>query len=219
VEHIADRLANRGVTLEDLIRARNPQGQLPLYRVTVKNGGRGALWAYSEADLRRSARGDGGASGPSPGRGGRRRGRGPSPGRKFIPATSWPSSLSSLDKKGFGAETLLTQEQPIIFVTDGEKKKTPVFSLMELLNAVREHGRKGLGIQRYKGLGEMNPEQLWETTLNPQNRKLLRVHLESAAKAEEIFSTLMGDEVEPRRQFIEDNALNVRNLDMMRRVR
>ena len=83
-----------------------------------------------------------------------------------------------------------------------------------LLNAVYETGRKGIELQRYKGLGEMNPEQLWETTLDPDVRTLLQVKVGDLAEADEIFAKLMGDVVEPRREFIQENALNVSNLDV-----
>ncbi|MEQ8310779.1 MAG: DNA topoisomerase (ATP-hydrolyzing) subunit B [Sphingopyxis sp.] len=93
-------------------------------------------------------------------------------------------------------------------------KANPVTRPSELLDAIFAHSRKGLAISRYKGLGEMNAEQLWETTLDPANRSLLRVEAEQADVAHEIFERLMGDEVEPRRDFIQTNALSVANLDV-----
>jgi DNA gyrase subunit B len=99
------------------------------------------------------------------------------------------------------------------FRVEMEDKVEEIPSFSGLVQMIMEHGRKKLAIQRYKGLGEMNAEQLWETTMNPENRQILQVAIEDAVKANEIFSTLMGDQVEPRREFIERNALNVVNLD------
>ncbi len=90
----------------------------------------------------------------------------------------------------------------------------PISGPVSLIDAVMTVGRKGISIQRYKGLGEMNPDQLWETTLDPNVRTLLQIKATHADSAEDVFSTLMGDVVEPRREFIQENALNVVNLDV-----
>ncbi len=98
-------------------------------------------------------------------------------------------------------------------VTIGEEQRA-VDTLKAVADAVLESGQKGIEVQRYKGLGEMNPGQLWDTTMNPETRSLLKMQIGSMEEAEEMFSRLMGDQVEPRRKFIEDNALDVRNLDV-----
>ena len=121
--------------------------------------------------------------------------------------------IETLEQGGFSFDQVMGSEEPQ-FNLDDKGSKTAVNSLMELAQAIRIAGKKGMTIQRYKGLGEMNPQQLWETTLDPEVRRLTRVVLEDVVKADEMFTILMGDEVEPRRAFIQENALNVTNLDI-----
>ncbi len=122
--------------------------------------------------------------------------------------------LRSAEARRLAALTPGLQEvygEPAVLVR--REREQAIFAPTELLDAVIREGEKGLSLQRYKGLGEMNPEQLWETTLDPEARTLLQVRIEQLDEADEVFTKLMGDEVEPRREFIQTNALSVENLD------
>jgi DNA gyrase subunit B len=125
--------------------------------------------------------------------------------------------LAKVAKKGLAIDHYAAQDKPLFELTEGEGERanvTPLFSIPEILSGVKTVGKKGIQMTRFKGLGEMDAKELFETTMDPARRKLLRIDLTDAVEAEEMFVRLMGDEVEPRRQFIEDNALNVRNLDV-----
>ncbi len=127
---------------------------------------------------------------------------------------SWDliSSIEYRNLRQLSVEMVELSRPPFLVSLDG--KETAIQSKGHLLEHLLEEGKKGLQIQRYKGLGEMNPEQLWDTTMNPETRRLLKVNISDAVEADSIFTVLMGDQVEPRRKFIEENALEVRNLDI-----
>lgn len=126
--------------------------------------------------------------------------------------------LQAVAAAGVEIQRFSRSEEPRYLVTENAGQKgetrTPLHSPLEIIAHIRTIGRRGLSIQRYKGLGEMNPKQLFETTMDPEKRRLLRVTIADAARADELFTILMGEEVAPRRQFIEDNALNVSHLDV-----
>lgn len=130
----------------------------------------------------------------------------------FVPA--YLSERPLVQKLLMRHDTLSSEYLSGMSLDDGSGKVHVVYSPEDLYDYVVARARKGITISRYKGLGEMNPTQLWETTLNPENRSLLQVTIDDAERAEEIFSTLMGDVVEPRREFIQQHAASVRNIDI-----
>ena len=121
--------------------------------------------------------------------------------------------IKRLGENGIKREALLPSDKPVYKLKDATAEYD-LFSAFQILDRIKELGRKGLSIQRYKGLGEMNPSQLWETTMDPEGRTLVQVRLEDAYAADEIFSILMGSEVEPRKEYIQTHALEVQNLDV-----
>jgi DNA gyrase subunit B len=137
---------------------------------------------------------------------------------EFTEAREIDAVIKRLDKKEIPITIYEQVEKPLeakpLFKLEDSGKTHELFSVKEILDKVKEIGRRGLTITRYKGLGEMNAEQLWDTTMNPEVRTIQRVQMEDAVEAEKIFSVLMGDLVEPRRKFIQDHAPEVRNLDI-----
>lgn len=234
IEEIGERISRKGIAFSEYLKRHDTEsGQFPQYRVTLqRNGYHEEFFVYSEAELRELRESleeksgveievvtENGHKMGEPETASETAAASRSHGFRWIEIFSAPalSKLAAeIERKGFSVSHLLDGESelPRYTLRDGEEHEIPIVSLLGLVDEVRRIGRKGLTIQRYKGLGEMNPDQLWETTMDPKTRKMLKVVMENAVRADEIFTVLMGDEVEPRRQFIEDNALHVRNLDI-----
>ncbi len=221
VEDVLAKLEVKNITLSDFM-AFLAEGRMPVYRIPLKSGG--FRYFYTEPEYRsyeeqyvQEKREELAADGVDV---------------NDISADSLVPEHQSLFEFGklladekkmeafgftFGQYPVITNEKervnPLFKVNNG-KTDVLVYSLAELLHAVKEAASAGATIQRYKGLGEMNPEQLWETTMDPAKRKLIQVKINDAADTEQAFTMLMGDRVEPRRDFIQSHALEVKNLDI-----
>ncbi len=132
---------------------------------------------------------------------------------EIIEARELAKLLAKLSKFDLDTEDFEASDKPV-FELKSEKKTIPLLSMALVFETVKDLGKEGISLQRYKGLGEMNPEQLWETTMNPEKRTILKVTLEDAVEAEDMFTTLMGDQVDLRKKFIEERAKLARNLDI-----
>ncbi len=238
LDKFSNAIRRHGGDFESYLRARNSKGELPRHLVKVREGNQETVHYFTaDADLSKFAvanadlqlfddeESDEESSGKEKDRApksGSGKGSGEKPRRRSTHVELHESKavtelLGRLSKKGLEVDHYLATDKPIFELYEGDSedaKGKPIYSIPAILQAVKEVGRRGIQIKRFKGLGEMNASQLFETTMDPAKRKLLRIELSDAVEAEEMFTKLMGDEVEPRRQFIEDNALNVRNLDV-----
>ena len=232
LEKLSTGIRRKGGSFEDFIQKRDPKsGDLPRHMVVIREGNDESVryfvsdeelgaFASTNADLDLGVGQRPETTGEEAEKETKSKKEGPSRRARLeslFESHAIAELLGRLSKRGFAVDHYSAQEKPLFELIEGEGDKRQVkslFSISEILSAIMEVGKRGIEIRRFKGLGEMNPQQLFETTMNPAKRKLLRIELTDAVEAEEMFTRLMGDEVEPRRQFIEDNALNVRNLDV-----
>ncbi|MBI1883236.1 MAG: DNA topoisomerase (ATP-hydrolyzing) subunit B [Chlamydiae bacterium] len=216
LEHWALLIARKGVQINSFLKMRHPKThELPIYLVRVQGK---EHFLFDDAELAKFV-GEEEKKGKKEvevvtGDGKEAKGREAVEVFELFEAREMVKILSKLEDKGFDMKYCEERSEKPLYRLKEQDREDEIFSLQELALKIKEQGRKGLSIQRYKGLGEMNPEQLWETTMDPEKRTVMKVTMEDAVEADEIFTILMGDQVEPRRQFIEAHALHVRNLDI-----
>ena len=204
-------LDKKGVNFADYISFRHHKTRkLPVYRVKVEGN---TLFAYSDKELAAITQKEGKESEQDV--------------LQLFEAQEIEQVIAKIEKLGFDIDSYFSgiiakqgtakegeKKLKAVYRITNEDDSKEVFSLREVLAYIKEVAAKGMHIQRYKGLGEMNPQQLWDTTMDPEKRTILQVVLEDAVEADKMFTVLMGDQVEPRRQFIEDYAHQVKNLDV-----
>ncbi len=196
-------LDKKGVNFVKYLGLRHQKSKkLPIYRVKVEGE---EVFLYSDEELAKLAEKEGKEINDNV--------------LELFEAQDIEQVVVKLEKLGLEIETFSTavdtaKKAKALFRISGDKDVKDFFALTQVLAYIKEQATKGMHIQRYKGLGEMNPQQLWETTMDPEKRTMLQVTLEDAVEAEEMFTVLMGDQVEPRRKFIEDYAHQVKNLDV-----
>ena len=241
---LSESIRRHGIDFEEYLSNREPgSGKLPEYVVIVREGNNEYVnFFHDEAPLRDFANanldldlydeepaGDNGEVPQAPAGPANVNGNGIPPVAAYMrrrarrvelhESNAIAKNFQELEKRGMTLDHYSARDEPIFELMEGEGDRmtvTPLFSIPRILESIKEIGRRGVQIKRFKGLGEMNAKELFSTTMDPARRKLLRVDLNenNASEADKMFTILMGDVVEPRRAFIEDNALNVRNLDV-----
>lgn len=223
VEGFILRIERKGISFREFLQARNAQGILPRFQISLVGGSRFAYSMNEFEELRlteeaaqRARHEETLASIPAE--------EITEEMRVFRPSRlhfielyeeeSLNQLISSLEQCGFEFNDYLVATRPLLEIREDDGKDHPFSTLKDVLDFVRANGRKGIEIQRYKGLGEMNADQLWETTMDPTHRTLIQVTLPDVIAADHMFTMLMGEEVPPRRAFIEQHALLVKNLDI-----
>lgn len=220
LERLSRAVTRRGASFEDYLEARDKDHRLPEYMVRIRKGNEESFeFLMNDQEKARYIEQCGEELDLSEGDESTITGKDGSVIRiyEIYENESIARIIRELEKKGLAVDHFFGQDEPIFNLVEGDGEKAtvqPVFSIMQILSEVKQIASRGVEITRFKGLGEMDAKELFETTMDPEKRQLLKVDLVDLARADEIFTILMGDVVEPRRQFIEENALNVRNLDI-----